>query len=69
VNGLTLSPETLTRIACNYSIPKSRWLPPEQVPRVADPFLADVELKYTHFNKQKPLPLVLAFAERMIRNA
>ena len=67
-NGLTLSPETLTRIACNYSIPKSEWLPPEEVQRVADPFLAEFELKYTHLGRQRPLPLVLAFAERLIRD-
>jgi hypothetical protein len=66
-NGLPLSAEVLSAIACNYSVPKSRWLPPEQVPRIPDPFLADIELKYAHLNRQRPLPLVLAFAERLIR--
>jgi len=66
-NGRILSAQVLTTIACNYSVPKSRWLPPAHVPRVADPFLADLELKYAHLNRQKPLPLVLAFAERLIR--
>ena len=68
-SGLTLSPQVLTTIACNYSIPKGRWLPPEQVPRVADPFLADIELQYAHLSRQRPLPLILAFAERLIRGA
>ena len=66
-NGQTLSAQFLSTIACNYSLRKSRWLPPAQVPRVADPFLAEIELKYAHLNRQSPLPLVLAFAERLIR--
>ena len=66
-NGIALSPEVLTTIACNYSIRKSRWLPPSQVPRVADPFLANIGLKYAHLGRQRPLQLVLAFAERLIR--
>jgi hypothetical protein len=37
------------------------------MPRVADPFLANIELKYAHLNRQRPLPLVLAFVERLIR--
>jgi hypothetical protein len=66
-NGLTLSAQVLSTIACNYSIPKSGWLSPAEMPRVADPFLANIELKYAHLNRQRPLPLVLAFAERLIR--
>jgi hypothetical protein len=64
--GVSLSPDVLATIACNYSIRKSEWLPAAEVDTVVDPFLADFELRYSHLSRQKPLPLVLAFAERLI---
>jgi hypothetical protein len=65
VAGRELTPERLTAIAANYSIQKSDWQPAEALPRVADPFLADFELRYAHLGCYEPLPLVLAFAEKL----
>jgi len=63
--GNALTPERLTAIAANYSLRKSDWHAPEMVALVDDPFLAPMELRYTHLGRLDPLPLVLAFAAKM----
>lgn len=65
VAGKELTAERLTEIAANYGVPTSQWLSAGQVARVEDPFLADIELRYTQPGRRDPLALVLAFAARL----
>jgi len=65
VAGKELTAERLTEISANYSVPRSEWLSAGEVARVSDPFLADIELRYTQSGRRDPLALVLAFAARL----
>ena len=60
-----MTPELLSAVAANYSLHKSMWLPAAEVARVADPFLGEFQLRYRGFGRYEPLPLVLAFAEKL----
>jgi hypothetical protein len=63
-SGRPLTPVHLATVAANYSVPPERWLPPDAVPLVADPFLAATEQSYAQFGVSDPLALVLTFIER-----
>ncbi len=65
VAGRELTPERLADIAANYGVPRSQWRAADQTARVEDPFLADIELRYTQPGRRDPLALVLAFAARL----
>jgi hypothetical protein len=65
VAGKPLTPERLTAIAANYSVPEALRQAAETIARVDDPFLADIELRYAHLGRSDPLPLVLAFAAKL----
>jgi hypothetical protein len=63
--GETLSDAFLLDQAVNWTVVGERRLPPERVALVADPFLADVELRHTPPSVSDPLVHVLAAAEEM----
>lgn len=63
--GRPPSRERLESIAANYSVPPDRKVDPATIAWIEDPFLADIELRYTPERKVSPLAQVLAFGERV----
>jgi hypothetical protein len=63
--GRPLTQEHLTAIVANYSVPPQRRVDPASVAWIEDPFLADIELRYTPSQPPNPLARILTFGERV----
>jgi len=56
----------LEAFALNYGVPQDRWLPSAEIELLDDPFLADIELRYSQLRLDDPLAIVLNVAERLL---
>jgi hypothetical protein len=56
----------LEAFALNYGVPRERWLPSTEIELLDDPFLANVELRYSQLKLDDPLAIVLNVAERLL---
>ena len=65
-SGRPLTAGHLTAAAMNYSVPPDRWLPLDAVELTDDPFLADFNVRYSHFGVRDPLALVLSYLDRVL---
>ncbi len=65
-NGGTLPPERLREIARNYTLPRARWRPADEIELVEDPVPMAVELRYLASAAPDTLRRVMRFAEALI---
>jgi len=66
--GRPVAAAQLADFAMNYGVPQDRWLRADDIELVEDPFLADMELRYSRHRTRDPLALVLTVAERLLGN-
>jgi hypothetical protein len=64
--GATFTPERLREIACNYTLPRAKWRPVDQVELVEDPVSLAVELRYRAGTAPDTLRRVMHFTETLI---
>jgi hypothetical protein len=64
--GAKLTPERLRGIACNYTLPRAKWRPAEQIELVEDPVALAVESRYRSAAVPDTLRRVMRFAEALI---
>jgi hypothetical protein len=65
-SGATFTPERLREIACNYTLPRAKWRPVDEVELVEDPVSLAVELRYRTGAPPNSLQRVMHFAESLI---
>ena len=68
-SGRPVTRSQLNAFAMNYGVPQNRWLPADAIELIDDPFLADIKLTHEHYGVRDPLALVLAVAERLVKQA
>jgi hypothetical protein len=64
--GGALTDDRLREIACNYSVERSEWLPPERVELVDDPVPLASELRYRPAMTLDTLRRLMRFAETLV---
>ncbi|HEX8009618.1 MAG TPA: glycosyltransferase family 2 protein [Casimicrobiaceae bacterium] len=64
--GATLTPERLREIACNYTLPRAKWRPVEEIELVEDPMPLTVPLRYPAAAAPDTLRRLMRFAEALI---
>jgi len=70
-DGATLSPERVRETARNYTLPRARWRPADEIELVEDPVPLAFELRYLASAAPDTLRRVMRFAEALVerRNA
>jgi hypothetical protein len=64
--GRPIDDAELNAFAMNYAVPREQWLSAADIELVDDPFLAEMELRYTRHGETDPLGLVLGVVERLV---
>jgi hypothetical protein len=64
--GAILAPERLREIACNYTLPRSKWRPVEEIELAEDPVGLDVALRYRPGPVPDALRRVMRFTEALV---
>jgi glycosyl transferase family 2 len=64
--GAAFTPERLRKIACNYTLPRSKWRPIDELELVEDPVSLAVELRYAADARPDTLRRLMHFAEGLI---
>ena len=67
--GAALTPERLREIACNYTLPRAKWRPADEIELVEDPVGFDVALRYSVGTAPDVLRRVMRFTEALISQA
>lgn len=67
--GATLDDDRLPELAVNYGMPRDKWRRVEDVALVEDPLPPGPAPVYGNMAVMEPLPLLMAYAERLIRAA
>jgi hypothetical protein len=65
-SGGLLTAERLREIACNYTLPRGKWRPVEEIELVEDPVGLDVALRYRAGPLPDTLRRVMRFTEALI---
>ena len=65
-SGGTVTPERLREVACNYSLPRARWRPVEEIELTEDPVPLSFELRHRGVAAPDTLRRVMRFAEALI---
>ena len=63
--GQAMTPQRLAGIAANYGVAPGQRVDPASVAWVDDPFIGEVELRYTPATPPNPLARILSFGERV----
>lgn len=64
--GKTLTADMLREIACNYTLPHSKWRPVSEIELVEDPVPLNFELRYPASGGPDTLRRMMRFAEALI---
>lgn len=65
-DGAVLTEDRLREIACNYGLPRERWLAPAEVELVEDPVRLQAVQRYPVAAQADALRLLMRFTERLI---
>ena len=64
-SGRPVDAAFIRAMTINFSMPPDRWIDPDTVALVDDPFLAGISLRHTPAEENPPLPLVLVAVEQL----
>jgi len=64
--GAAFTPDRLREIACNYTLPRAKWRPVEELELVEDPVSLAVEMRYAPEARPDTLRRLMHFAESLI---
>jgi hypothetical protein len=67
--GATLTPKRLHEIACNYGLPREKWLPVDAIELVTDPVPLRVAIRYRAPKAMDTLRRLMRFTEMVVRRA
>jgi hypothetical protein len=65
--GSVLDDRHMLEIAVNYGMPRAKWRPVDEVELVHDPLPPGAAPRHSNMVMMEPLPLLMAYAERLIR--